>query len=180
MPSLGIACAAEYACVVVRPAPQGRDGNLTANGRFLSHTSVWIAPVLRRKCRSGRKEDQPGEGELTVLAQRFSPMTLTIASLAGTGISLFYYLAPMTGVTRTGGALLVVCSSILLALAGAILVFRTAGGFALLLRVLAVLGTLGTSAAAWFLHEYWLVAAMAIALAATVMTFASARGDADR
>lgn len=115
-----------------------------------------------------------------MLAQRFSPMTLTIASLAGTGISLFYYLAPMTGVTGTGGALLVVCSSILLALAGAILVFRTAGGFALFLRVLAVLGTLGTSAAAWFLHEYWLVAAMAVALAATVMTFASARGVADR
>lgn len=113
---------------------------------------------------------------MTAAAQRVGPATLTIASLAGLGVSLFHYLAPMTGVTGTAGALLVVGSSLLLALAGIVLFVRRSGGFALLLRILASLGALGTMAAAYFLHEFWLVAAMAVALVGVAVDVASAQG----
>lgn len=117
------------------------------------------------------------EAELTsAAARRSGPAALTIASLAGLGISLFHYLAPMTGVTGTAGALLVVVSSILLALAGVVLFFRRFGGFALLVRILALLGALGTGVAAWFLHAFWLVAVMAVALAAVIADLALAKG----
>lgn len=98
------------------------------------------------------------------------PATLTTAALCGIGISAFNYFVPMTGVTGTAGALLVVCSSILLAAAGVFLLYKHYGGSAMFVRVLALLGALGTILASWFLHEYWLMAAMVVTLVAAIMT----------
>ncbi|MEX0695693.1 MAG: hypothetical protein WD075_14690 [Rhodospirillales bacterium] len=103
------------------------------------------------------------------------PATLTAAALCGIGISAFNYSAPMTGVTGTAGALMVVCSSILLAGAGVFLLFKHSGGSATFVRVLALLGALGTILAAWFLHEYWLVAIMVAATVAAIMSFVPTR-----
>lgn len=101
--------------------------------------------------------------------------TLTVAALAGLGIALFNYFAPMTGVTGTIGALLVVGSTLLLALLGLVLVRRPGDG-ARLVPILALLVALGTLAAAWLLHEFWLLAAMAIALLALALDFMRGAG----
>ncbi|MFS2027365.1 pyrroloquinoline quinone-dependent dehydrogenase [Massilia sp. CT11-137] len=98
--------------------------------------------------------------------------TLTIAALAGLGVALFNYFAPMTGVTGTIGALAVVVSTLLLALLGFVLARRRTGR-SRLVRVLALLMALGTLAAAWLLHEFLLVAAMAVALLALAVDLMS-------
>lgn len=105
-------------------------------------------------------------------------VTLILASLVGFGIALYFYLMPLTGVNGTAGALLVVVSSLLMVIAGLVLYRVPSGTFALLVRVLTVLGTVGTLAAAWFLHEFWLMAAMAIALLGVIIDSVSAKGGA--
>ena len=117
---------------------------------------------------------------MKIAGQRFWPATLAIASVAGLGVALFHYLAQMTGVTGSAGALLVVGSSTFLTLVGSVLFSGKYGRFGTLLRLLALLGTLGTIAAAWLLHEFWLVAAMVVALLAIVMDFAVAQGASER
>ncbi|RUO31528.1 hypothetical protein CWE12_00550 [Aliidiomarina sedimenti] len=96
-------------------------------------------------------------------------MLLILASLLGVGISLYYYLVPMTGVTGTAGALLVVVSSLVLTLCGIILLKVGRGTLAITVRVVVLLGALGTIAAAWFLHEFWLVAVMVVALVGVII-----------
>ena len=107
-----------------------------------------------------------------------APAAVTLASVVGLGIALFHYFAPMTGVTGTIGAMSVVCSSLLVALAGVVLWFRHSGSMARTVRVLGWLLALGTIAAGWLLHEFWLVAAMVVALGATTVDFS--RGGAQR
>ena len=109
-------------------------------------------------------------------ARRTGPMLLLVASLVGIGISLYYYLTPLSGVNGTSGALLVVVSTLLMALAGLLLFPIRRGGAGTLFRVLALLAGLGTLAAAWFLHEFWLMAAMVVALVGVIIDFGSAKG----
>jgi quinoprotein glucose dehydrogenase len=100
-----------------------------------------------------------------------APAAVTLAALIGVAIALFYYLAPLTGVTGTIGAMVVVGTSLLVALAGVVLWFRHSGALAGTVRVLGWLLALGTLFAAWLLHEFWLVAAMAVALVAASVDF---------
>ena len=90
------------------------------------------------------------------------PQFCSLGALIATALTLYNYLTPMTGVTGTEGALLVVVSSILLVIAGAILWFRSYGGVFWLFWVLSLLGIIGTAAAGYFLHEWLLLAAMAV------------------
>lgn len=113
---------------------------------------------------------------MATLTQRGAAAILTVASLVGLVISLYYYVVPITGVTGTPGALLVVVSSMLLVIAGIILFLRDSGWFALTVRILAVVGSLGTIAAAYLLHEFWLMAVMILAFFAATADFASKKG----
>ena len=65
-----------------------------------------------------------------------APAAVTLAALIGVAIALFYYLAPLTGVTGTIGAMVVVGTSLLVALAGVVLWFRHSGALAGTVRVL--------------------------------------------
>lgn len=96
---------------------------------------------------------------------------LIFTSLLGVGISLYHYLVPLTGVTGTVGALLVVISSVLLTIGGVILLKIRTGGVAITVRILALLGALGTIVAGWLLHEFWLVAVTTIALLGIIVDF---------
>ncbi len=84
--------------------------------------------------------------------------------LAGTIIAAYAYFAPLTGVTGTPGALLVVVTSLLILAAALVVALIASRGWRNLFRVLLLLGILGTAAAAVFLHEWVLIAAMAVAL----------------
>ena len=109
---------------------------------------------------------------MTSNTQRAGPVLLIVASLIGTGISLYNYLAPLTGVNGTPGALLVVVCSVVLVLCGLALM-KTA---ALTLRLIALLIALGALAAAGFLHEYGLMIALAAGVVGIVIDFCVAKG----
>ena len=95
---------------------------------------------------------------------RTGVMLLIISAVLGVAITLYHYLVPMTGVTGTAGALLVVISTVLLVGGGVILLKIRSGAVAITVRILVVVGGLGTMVAGWFLHEFWLMAVMIIAL----------------
>lgn len=94
---------------------------------------------------------------------------IALAALVGAALALYAYLTPMTGVTGTPGALLVVVSSLLLLIAGVILWLRSYGWMYWTLIVLGFLGVAGTFAAGWFLHEWLLMAAMAVVCVGLVL-----------
>lgn len=95
-------------------------------------------------------------------APYWGAIIIVAAALFGFVFSLYNYLAPMTGVTLSGGALLVVVSSLLLVIDGGLLYVLGRGALRTLLIVLGVLGVLGTIAAAWFLHAWLLLASMIV------------------
>lgn len=94
---------------------------------------------------------------------RFGAVLTVAGGLAGAAIALYAYLTPLTGITGTGGALLVIVSSLLVAAAGVIIALVASRFGRNALRVLTGLGILGTAAAAGFLHQPFLIAAMVLA-----------------
>lgn len=106
--------------------------------------------------------------------RRAWPAIAAIAALCGFAIALYHYLAPMTGVTGTPGALVAVVASLLVLLLAGVLVARHPGPA--LVRGLLVAGAIGTGVVAWFLHASWLVVAMALVLLAVVAGRVAARG----
>lgn len=112
---------------------------------------------------------------MAVVRHRTATAAAIVAALVGLAVALFHYIAPMTGVTGTTGAMVVVGSSLLVALAGVVLWFRRTGGLAGFARVVGWLLALGTIVAGWLLHEFWLVAAMVVALVATTLDFGNRR-----
>ncbi len=95
---------------------------------------------------------------------------LIAGAVIGTALAIYNFAIPMTGVNGTIGAVLVVVSSLLLVLDGIILWMRRHGGVFWLFWVLGVLGVVGTAAAGWFLHEWFLIGAMAVVLIGLVLT----------
>ncbi|TYC55771.1 hypothetical protein FMN50_12140 [Rhodobacterales bacterium] len=93
-------------------------------------------------------------------------------SLAGLVITLYNYFAPLTGVTGTFGAGLVIVACVLLTGAGALMFVSRHGVLLGILRSLSVLGAVLTALAGYFLHEWWLIAAMAIVLVGLVADMA--------
>ena len=103
------------------------------------------------------------------------PLLVVAGGLGGAAVALWNLLAPLTGVTGTPGALLVVATSLLVAGAGLVIGLMRPGGWRGALRILTALGILGTAAAAWFLHEWWLIAAMGVALLGLIVDLVAPR-----
>lgn len=99
-----------------------------------------------------------------------SGATLIVAGGIGAfAVALYAYLTPLTGITGTGGALLVIVSSLLVAAAGFIVALIASRIGRNALRCLIALGILGTAAAAGFLHQPLIIAAMGIAAIGLVL-----------
>lgn len=108
-------------------------------------------------------------------ATRPRTILIVLGGLAGAGVAIWNFLTPLTGVTGTFGAGLVIASSVLIALAGLAIQMTRPGGLRITLRVLVGLGLLGTVAAGYFLHEWWLIAAMGVVLIGLIYDVASSR-----
>lgn len=90
---------------------------------------------------------------------------IVLAGLVGAAIALYLFLTPLTGVTGTVGALVVLAACLLVALGG-LLMLATGGA---VWRWLTVLGIIGTALAAFFLHGWWIMLAMLVALVGVVL-----------
>ncbi|KFE36453.1 hypothetical protein [Thioclava atlantica] len=108
-------------------------------------------------------------------ATRPRTILIVLGGLAGAGVAIWNFLTPLTGVTGTFGAGLVIASSVLIALAGLAIQMTRPGRLRITLRVLVGLGLLGTVAAGYFLHEWWLIAAMGVVLIGLIYDVASSR-----
>jgi len=102
-------------------------------------------------------------------------MIVLLAAIVGIAISAYNFLTPLTGINGTPGAMLVIISSLLLAIDALILWFGPPRALFWTLWVLGILGALGTFAAAWFLHAGWLMAASAVVLAGLLVTLLPAQ-----
>ncbi|SLN50415.1 hypothetical protein AQS8620_02171 [Aquimixticola soesokkakensis] len=95
-----------------------------------------------------------------------APVTGAIIVLAGglggLAVSIYNYVTPLTGITGTPGAMLVIVSCALLVLDAILLMALSGHGARAFWRVLGFLGVFGTIAAAVFLHAWWLIAAMVV------------------
>ena len=111
---------------------------------------------------------------------RVGPMIILAAAIVGIALSAYYFLAPLTGINGTPGAALVIISSLLLAIDAFILWFGPPRPLFWILWVLGILGALGTFAAAWFLHAWWLMAAIVIVFIGLVVTLIPARNSSTR
>lgn len=91
---------------------------------------------------------------------------LIIASgLAAAGVALYLYLQPLTGVTGSIGALIVLAASVAVAIGGMLTAITNAAAW----RWLTTLVILGTALAAFFLHGWWIMLAMLVAFVGLVL-----------
>ncbi|WP_035639211.1 hypothetical protein [Bradyrhizobium sp. ORS 375] len=100
------------------------------------------------------------------------PIMVLVAAGAAVLLGLYYYFTPLTGVTGAPGVLLVIGSSLALVLDAFILWFGGRGWLFGVFWVLGLLGAFGTIVAAWFLHAWWLAAAIVFVFAGLIVTLA--------
>ncbi len=95
-----------------------------------------------------------------------TPTTILIfaGAVGGVGVALYNLLTPLTGVTGTAGAKLVTVACVLIAVAAVLIQLFRPGPWRGIFRFLAALGAVLTAIAGYFLHEWWLIAAMVIVL----------------
>ncbi len=97
---------------------------------------------------------------------------MLVAALVGAGIALWSYFDRSSGIGGTAGAMLVVVSSLLLALDALIFFFLPSGALRATIATLGFLGAIGTLVAAWFLHAWWLMAAIVLVVLALILALA--------
>ncbi|MGY9047869.1 hypothetical protein P775_19035 [Puniceibacterium antarcticum] len=85
-------------------------------------------------------------------------------ALGGFAVALYNYLTPLTGVNGTAGALLVVVACLLIAIAAILIQLSRNTTWRGVLRFMVGLGGVLTAVAAYFLHEWVLMAAMGLVI----------------
>jgi len=88
---------------------------------------------------------------------------IAVGGLIGAAVSAYYYFVPGVGLDGENGVLLVIVSSLLMLMAGALLAGRVTGFLASLLVFLVLLDIIGTAVCAYFLETPILLGAMALA-----------------
>ena len=101
---------------------------------------------------------------------------MAVAAVLGAFVAVFNYYSPDNGIDGTGGALLVIGTTLLIA-ALAVLLGRPGSGRALLAGLCLIL-LLGTAFAAWLLNSPTLVALMAVATVGWLLLVSAHRATA--
>jgi hypothetical protein len=104
-----------------------------------------------------------------------SALLIAAAALVGLCLSLYGYLAPLTGITGSFGALLVCLASAALILDGVVLWLVRSRSARIVWLVLGCAGAVCTFAAACFLHAWYLAGAMAVVFLGLLICAASPR-----
>jgi len=102
-------------------------------------------------------------------SSRVGAIVLLIASLAGLAIALYAYFTPLTGVTGTLGALIAIVACLILAVLALLLTSVKSRGASIALRVLILLGLIGTFFAGLLLHQWWICVAMVVGLIGLIL-----------
>ncbi|WP_321338359.1 hypothetical protein [uncultured Cohaesibacter sp.] len=103
---------------------------------------------------------------MKILPDRYSsgPLLLIASAAAGLVITLYHYMAPLTGVTETIGAGLVVFSTSIMLVAAIVHPILPSGVMRKTVMFLILVDAVCSIAAGYFLHEWLLIVAMVVAL----------------
>lgn len=116
---------------------------------------------------------------MTLLKPRSTPAAVLflLSVLGGLATALYLHYTPLTGVTGSIGSRIVVGSCACMTFAGLVLVYRPWGLFPEILRYLCLAGALGTLAAGYFLHAWWLMGLMGLAVFFLLFDFLAEKGE---
>ncbi|WP_346798973.1 hypothetical protein R5M92_07225 [Halomonas sp. Bachu 37] len=96
-------------------------------------------------------------------------IVLLLASLAGLAVALYAYFTPLTGVTGSFGAFVAILACIVLALLAFVLAAVRGRGARMALRVVILLGLVGTFFVGLLLHQWWIGVAMVVGLVGLIL-----------
>lgn len=102
-------------------------------------------------------------------SSKMSSIVLLAASLAGVAIALYAYLAPLTGVTGSLGALVAIFACVALAIMAFLLAVPKSRVAAISLRVVILVGLIGTFFVGLLLHQWWISVAMVVGLIGLIL-----------
>lgn len=103
------------------------------------------------------------------ISYRSGALIVVAAAVVALVLGLYAYFAPLTGVNGTAGAIIFIVASAVIALAGLALPVLGRRGLRNTLRVLVLLGLLGTILAGVLLHLWWAVLALAVGLIGVII-----------
>nr|WP_321458276.1 hypothetical protein [uncultured Cohaesibacter sp.] len=108
---------------------------------------------------------------MDILPDRYSsgPLLLILGAAAGLVISIYYFITPLTGVNDTIGAGLVIFSTAIMLIAALIHPILPSGMFRATVKFLILVDAVCTIAAGYFLHEWFLIAFMVVALGGAII-----------
>ncbi|KAA5604871.1 hypothetical protein F1188_13680 [Roseospira marina] len=95
---------------------------------------------------------------------------LGLAAAVGLGLALYTYATPLTGVTGTAGAAIAIALATAVLVSAVGLVVSRRPGWRNVLHALAFVALVGTAIAAFFLHEWGVLVAMALGLMALLVS----------
>ena len=106
-----------------------------------------------------------------------TPRTILIVAgaLGGLAVAIYNYVTPLTGVNGTYGAALAIFGCAMLILGAFVVQLTPPGALRGIFRFLIGLGAVLTALAGYFLHEWWLIVAMAITLLGLAFDIAQSR-----
>lgn len=97
-------------------------------------------------------------------SSRWGILLLLLAAVVGFVLALYAYFTPLTGVTGTLGALVVIAANVIVAVLALILRASNGRGARIFWGIVTLLGLVGTGFAALLLHQWWITAAMVVGL----------------
>ena len=104
---------------------------------------------------------------------------LSLAALVAICLSIGYYVTTGDGIAHTAGVMLVIISSILIFAASTVVLLdrKQRRWLRVVLDILMYLGVIGTALAAYMLEAHWLLATMAVAFIALIVSDIAGPGD---
>lgn len=112
------------------------------------------------------------------MSNRIGPILLTGAALVALVCGLYAYFAPMTGVTGVWGPLAASFGALCLAIGGVLAIAAQPGAARIALLVLLAVGLCLTAFATALLHQWGMLAALAVCALGLLLTLARPKGAA--
>ncbi|APX25872.1 hypothetical protein Ga0080559_TMP389 (plasmid) [Salipiger profundus] len=111
------------------------------------------------------------------MSYRLGLTLIMVAAIVAIGCGLYAYFVPLTGVTGVWGPLAAAFGALCLLIGGALMVKAGSRGARVVLMILLALGILLTALAAWLLHQWIMLAALAVCAIGWFAALSGPEGD---
>ena len=111
------------------------------------------------------------------MSYRLGLTVIMVSAIVAIGCGLWGYFAPLTGVTGVWGPLAAAFGALCILIGGALMVRARSRGARFVLMLLLALGIVLTAFAAWLLHQWIMLAALAICAVGLLAAVSGPEGD---